>query len=1790
MLSELTVLSTGELAEWLRSEISRRVGCAPEEIRDDEPFSAYGLDSMRATDLAVALSELCGDHISPTVLWAYPTVGALAGHLVGGVTAAAPPRPRTRRDGPPEPIAVVGLACRFPGGADVSQFWRLLSQGRDAVREVPAERWDVTGLVDADPAAAGTMVTARAGFLDQPLDGFDPLFFGISPREAQEMDPQQRLFLEVAWEALEDAGLAEEHLHGTRTGVFAGSIWHDYADLAAGHRDTLSTHSATGRAANMVANRLSYALDLRGPSVTLDSACSSSLLAIHLACQSLWTGESVLALAGGVNLLLNPDTMVSLTKFGGLAPDGLCKAFDARADGFGRGEGCGVVVLKPLSRALADGDDLWCLIRGSATNNDGLSNGLTAPNPIAQQEVLREAYRVAEIAPERVGYVEAHGTGTMLGDPIEVAALGAVLGPGRAEPLVLGSVKTNIGHLEAAAGVAGFIKTALILRHRRIPPSLHFEQPNPHIPFQRLGVRVPVECEDWPEGTEPLAGVSAFGWGGTNVHVILERFEESPKQTPHDFSPASTETRPKLGFICSPYGQQWFGMGRRMYRTEPVFRAVLEECDRELSRYVEWSLVEELLREETYEGTGDVGVVQPILFALQVALARWLEAAGARPDVVVGHSLGEIAASVIAGVLDLPDAVRLVHHYSDQQRRVAGLGGGMAVAEMAADDLRAYLAERGARAEVATMNGPRTTALAGEQTELAAIVADLKSRGVLSSLIRVDLAAHSPAIDAVTADLTAAIGTLTPHPPRLPMISTVTAEPLDWPSASAEYFVANLRRPVRLAEATGLALAGYCDLLVEISAHPVLLAALRQSAEDSAAETGREVPVLGAMRRDDDDRSGPFELLAALAGHGVDVRLPGRADSRGELFVLSAKAPEALRALAEAVADTGPDQQDPDVRLPDLVEAANRRGLQPYRLALPAHDIQGLFRDLKDFALGGAPAGLSVSEQPVGTSPKVAFVFPGQGAQWLGMARALLRTEPVFHTAIRECDAAAAEFADWSIEDELGRDEADSRLERIDVVQPVLFAIEVALAALWRSWGVEPFAVVGHSMGEVAASYVAGAISLRDAARIICRRSLIMRRLSGTGAMLAVELTVDEAREAIAGHEDVVSLAVNNSPRSTVLSGDRDVLSGIAEQLTAREVFHRWVKVDVASHSPQMDLLRPDLLTELADVSPRAGTVPIYSTVTGEVLDGSQLQAPYWVANLRDPVLFGDQIAALIGAGVEVFVEMSPHPILLPAVEQVAVEHGTEVAALPSMRRNETEHDTLLESAGRLLVRGGRLDRAKLATPGRRGVRLPTYPWQRDRHWLPDLEGPVESAGVRDTVRDALLGQRFDSPIEPGTSYWQMSYDRDVAAVRDHRIGRAAVLPGAGYVELALAACAEVRPDRKPVISELSFREPLVIPERGTRRVQAVLEGGADQTARLRVFAPGPEGAACVAQMQVSYTEDEAPAERGDLTTLEKQFEERVSGPDYYRILSAHGLDYGPAYQGLTRICRQGAEALALVEPTAEVVRSGGAHQLHPALLDAALQAAVAPMLGPGWGGEDTEAFLSEGLGRLVLHRCPTGPFWAHAVCRADEDGRHWAADVRLYDPDGTVLAEVSGLRGVRLAQMPQLADPADIDPDGADLAAIGEGAEQSGRELIAALPSGPERRAALEGAVRDAIAKVVRIAPDRVEANRPLRTLGLDSLLALELSNRLGRIYGIRLSATLAYNYPTVQEMAPFLAERLDIPLDDPAPVPTPASPTPGESHPHPIGEPADGELSDSPAALLERELAELNVRMETI
>jgi acyl transferase domain-containing protein/NADPH:quinone reductase-like Zn-dependent oxidoreductase len=1163
-----------------------------------------------------------------------------------------------------EPIAVIGLGCRFPGGAnDPESYWNLLREGRDAVREIPADRWDADAFFDPDPEVPGRMYTRHAGFLDR-VDGFDAGFFGISPREATSLDPQQRLLLEVSWEALENAGVPADRLVRSRTGMFIGLMSVDYSRLLTAS----DAYTATGNDFSFAAGRLSYALGLQGPCLTVATACSSSLVAVHLACQSLRAGECRLALAGGVSLMLSPATMVTLCRLRALAPDGRSKTFDAAADGYGRGEGCGIVVLKRLSDALADGDPVVAVLRGSAVNHDGPSGGLTIPSGPAQQAVIREALSRAGVEPSRVDYLEAHGTGTALGDPIEVHAAAAVLGPGRSpdRPLWLGSAKTNFGHLEAAAGVAGLIKAILALRHREIPPHLHLRRPNPHIAWADLPVAIATgTARPWPEPESGprLAGVSSFSLSGVNAHVVVE---EGP-------APASIEP---------------------------------------------------------------------------------------------------------------------------------------------ADDRSCHLLTLSARGEEALRE------MAGRYAR-------------------------------------------------------------------------------RLAE-PGVSLAD----------------------------------------------------VAYSAGVGR-ARLPHR------LAVVAATAAEAAEALSTPAEGMATGRVDPQGR------------------------------------------------------PRLAFLFTGQGSHYAGMGRGLYTSWPVFRRALERCD----ELLRPHLGAELGPtpllsllfEAPPEGLERTDLAQPALFALGWSLAELWRSWGVEPDAVLGHSLGEYTAACVAGVLSLEEALPLVAERGRLMQALPPGGAMAAVFAPEERVRTALASRGGAVEVAALNGDEDVVVSGDAGTVAALLEELAAAGVRSKPLAVSHAFHSRRMEPALETLERAVSRLPLALPRLPLIANLTGRAA-GPEVAAPSsWRRHAREPVRFADGVRALRDQGVTIFLEIGPAPALVAMARRILGDDG--VLGLPSLRRGRDDGRTILESLAALFVRGFDVDQAGLeaGTPRRR-VPLPTYPFQRRRYWLEAAPRP-EATPPAGSVHP-LLGRRLRSPLAELLLEARLAADLP-SFLADHRVFGRPIVPAAAWLEMAGAAAA-LRLQGPLTVEDAVFREPLTLEEGEARTVQTVLTQAGDGALSFQIFSQ-PEGAdeegwTLHATGRVRTDDPGHTALPFDLGALRQRCPEPLDAGAHTAGLRERGIDYGPAFQGLTAWWRGDGEALGEVVAPAELAGTAGAWRFHPALLDACLQALAGALRSPDESTADG-AWLPLAVERFRLQGHPGERLVCHARLRPEASGEVFTGDLWIWNAGGEPVAEVEGLR-----------------------------------------------------------------------------------------------------------------------------------------------------------------------------------
>ena len=889
-----------------------------------------------------------------------------------------------------EPLAIIGMACRFPGGADTpDSFWKLLMDGYDGISTIPAERRTWTRLQESGLGSQQIETLRWGGFVND-IASFDPAFFNISPREADHMDPQQRLLLMTAVEALEAAGIPLPELSGRPVGVYVGihSMSSDYFWLQGTRWDGIDTYTSTGVAHSIVANRLSYSLDLRGPSLAVDTACSSSLVAVHMACQSLRAGECDLAVAGGVNLILIPETSVSFSKLNFLAPDGRCKVFDARADGFVRSEGCGVLVLKQLSRAQADNDPILSVVRGSAVNQDGASNGLTAPNGASQQAVIAAALRNGSVHPEEVSFIETHGTGTALGDPIEVEAIDSAYGSrsGEAAPCYLGAGKSNIGHLEAAAGVAGLIKTVLCLRHRMIPPNIHFSKLNPNIVLNDTRLRIPTEAVSWEANSNVRIGaVSSFGFGGTNAHVILQEYVAEAAVTGKPNAPVSSSRN--------------------------VFLLPLS-------------------------------AKSPT--ALKAMITRWQ------------HYLGE---------------------------------------------------------------------------------------------------------------------------------DTASDEPLN-----NICYTAGVRRTHNKFRATF---------------------------------TGR---------------------------------------TKGELV-------EKLQHVL---------------------------GTESFETA------------------AGTKTGHLV------------FVFSGQGSQWFGMGKELFEREPVYRDMVERIDHLLKPLAQWSIVEALGADEAQTRLDKSEVAQPAIFAVQIGLVALWESWGIRPEAVVGYGMGEVAAAHCSGVLSLEDAVRVIYHRGRILQRTQGKAMAASVGLTPQEADALIANYAGRVTIAAVNSPTSVILTGEPESLRNLLQTLEVNRAYERIPNGDYVLHGPPAQAYATEMIQAVKDLQRETPTIRLVSTVSGNLGAQGDFGPHYWGRNIGEPIRFAAAIKWLIANAYNTFMEISPQPTLLSHISQNLSAEKVDGKTVATLQCRQDGLQSLMETAGELYTVGHALNWRVFYPRPARLAKLPPYPWDLKRHWIDDQDWKQE--------------------------------------------------------------------------------------------------------------------------------------------------------------------------------------------------------------------------------------------------------------------------------------------------------------------------------------------------------------------------------------------------------------------------------------------------------------------------------
>ncbi|GGU97460.1 type I polyketide synthase [Streptomyces albospinus] len=1196
---------------------------------------------------------------------------------------------------PDRAIAVVGAACRLPGGInDLDALWAALEGGRDAVGEVPADRFESRRFTDTSMPRTGKSYTAAGGFLED-IAGFDAAYFGIAPKEAAQMDPQHRLLMELAVEALDDAGIAAERLTGSDTAVYVGVSDTSYGALQMMMPETVNAYTMSGGASSIAANRLSHFFDLRGPSMAVDTACSSSLVALDRACRTLLDGSSRVALSAGVNALLSPYHYVGFSQAAMLSPTGRCASFSANADGFVRAEGGGLVVLKKLADAVADGDRIHGVILGTASNSDGRTMGLALPNADAQEELLRSVYAQAGVAPDELVYLEAHGTGTLVGDPLECRAIGRALGRQRAGGVLpIGSVKTNVGHLEPASGMAGLLKALLVLRHGTIPPSLHACPPNPDIDFTGLNLAPVTRCQPLGAVDRQVVGVNSFGFGGSNAHVILTSSPGMP--------PAPRE-----------------GSGAK----------------------------EVLGHAEAY----------PVIVSAQTPKA-----------------LAEAASQL---------ADRLV------------------------------------------------TATPREFYDIA--YTTCRRRGM--------------------------------HPHRAAV------------------------------------LAG---------------------------------PRVTAQR------------LRALAGPQAGA---------GEATV----APPA----------TGEPEQSAFIPLPR--------------------------DDERDCSVG-------TTTQAV-RHGRVAFVFSGNGSQWAGMAADLLASSATFRAAVMAVDAALAPLLGWSVAEELTVPAGQARLAATEIAQPLLFAVQVGLVRMLEEQGITPHSVLGHSVGEVAAAHIAGALDLRQAAQVIAERSRTQAATAGSGRMAAVALSPSEAEEAVAAFPGLEVAAVN-SGRDVTIAGPAAGLRAFAEQSAQRGVGCKELELDYAFHSAAMDPVEEPLRQGLAGLQPATTKIAMFSSVTGGRIEGTDLGADYWWRNVREPVRFASAVEQAVDDGADVFVEIGPHPVLRSYLRRIANSRPrTVIAVTATLQRGRGGQDAVRQAVTTLMAEGAQVDWSVYFPRQGRVAQLPAYPWQRERHWSGTPQTWLRTSGSGH-LDHPLLGERLPSPVPT----WQGAVEPALAPwLADHKLAGSVVVPATAYVEMAMAA-GRLTLDAAVEVDCLEITRPLVVPwaDAGSVRIQLAVTPDDGLVSITSTDAQTRRPRQHV-RARVRALLGRAPADL-DVSGVRARCSRWVSGAEHYDEVGRVGLQYGPAFQVLHELHVGNGEVLAAYRHEAPSEE----YEAHPALLDGALQAG-APLIGEAVA--DGTVYLPAAVGAARVWRTPAATGWIHVRQRAfSADEACW--DIVVTDQDGTVSVELRRCRLRRLA------------------------------------------------------------------------------------------------------------------------------------------------------------------------------
>lgn len=1262
---------------WLMENIEFKI--PPEIELKNQLFRNLGLHAKTIAPFLKDLQEYLGYSLRDDILDNFSNIESFCWRIVRN-----------------EPIAIVGMSCRFPGADSIEEFWHLLKEGESGISDA-SERWDLSTFYNPDISCPGTICSKWGGFIKN-VEAFDAKFFRMSPREAAQLDPRQRIMLELSWEALEDAGIPPLELKGTKTGVYVATLTQDFQELLFMNLNRVDGYSAVGVANSIVANRISYALNLNGPSLAVDTACSGGLVAIKLAAEYLRNSDSPLAIVGGIMLNLIPDTTVFFTKAGALSVNGRCKSFDDEADGIVRSDGAGVIVLKRLSNAIRDKNVIHAIIRGGDINNDGQTKGIMQPSQHAQEILLRDAYYDSDISPLQVQYIEAHGTGTKVGDPIEMNAIANIIGAGRRKDnrCMLGSVKTNVGHMEAAAGFGGIIKTVLAMRHRQIPKVVHFSKLNSAANIEERHIHVQEELGPWPNDEKALiAGISSFGFGGTNAHIVIE---EPMKKRP-------------LFFVDSSENQR-------------------------------------------------VDITKP-----------------------------------------------------------------------------------------------------------------------------------------------------------------------------------------------------------------------------------------------------PFHF-----------------------FTLSARSNGALKHLAEAMLT--PVKSD-NTTIEDICYSLNRkRSHLENRLAIAIADKNELIEKLSPLIEEQDHSDVFKNDFDSNDNTKLAMVFSGQGSHWPKMGKSLFKSYAVFREQMQKCDEVMRNIAGFSLIEKIFQSDEISVLDATEIAQLSIFAIQTSLASLWESLGVVPDVVVGHSLGEISAAYVAGSIGLKDAATIVFHRSQLMKTTEGQGKTLAVAIAADKMHAYLKGFEDKISIAGSNSPTSSVLSGDCTAIEKIRHEFEEKRIFCRLLEgVNIAFHSHQMEPLKQKLINDLTDIKPGPSKIPVFSTVTGKMIDTMTQDAEYWGDNLRRPFLFPEAFAAMIDHNVNLFLEVSPHPVLRMPMQQCLKHFNHSGFVFSTLRKNCDENRYVMDTLCKLYTHGYNPDWIRL-TPDGKLIALPKYPWQRERYWYDQLNvtgkglnskialGALEVSGIQNE-RHPLLGSLFTPALSTTKAYWKHSMTANSPFfIKDHKVSGSVIAPGAAYLEMVITAAKEFFGKENVQLCDVSFKRAMPLREDRARDIQLSFDRKTDQTADFHICSREQGSHADTvwtvhAEGMVGILTTK-PQDKMSLENVEKRFSKKIHAEEHYKKMKELGFEYGGCFQSVELISISAEELLGYFK-VPDAMGEETRFTLNPVLMDAALQSVIQILLH--MKGDEAELdgmYLPGGVENLKSYAKTDKAVWClvKLISRPDQNEDNcYRADIRLTNDIGESIMEGYGFK-----------------------------------------------------------------------------------------------------------------------------------------------------------------------------------